>query len=67
MSRRHAEFLVTAEPTDGGEDLVIQVRDLGSTNGMLVDGHRIASTRLHDGSQVRVGSTTMTVRVLEGA
>lgn len=68
VSRRHAEFLVSAEPDDnGGQDLVIQVRDLGSTNGMLVDGHRIASTRLHDRSQVRIGSTTMTVRVLEEA
>jgi hypothetical protein len=68
VSRRHAEFLVSVEPETGGrEGLVIQVRDLGSTNGMLVDGHRIASTRLHDGSQVRVGSTTMTVRLLEGA
>ena len=30
---------------------------------MLVDGHRITHTGLRDGSQVRIGNTTMTVRV----
>jgi FhaA, N-terminal domain/FHA domain len=61
VSRKHAEFTVSA----GGGGLAIQVSDLGSTNGMLVDGHRITSTRLRDGSEVRIGNTTMTVRVLE--
>jgi hypothetical protein len=32
---------------------------------MLVDGHRITHTPLRDGSQVKIGNTTMTVRVLE--
>ena len=41
------------------------VEDLGSTNGMLVDGHRITTTSLKDGSAVRVGRTTLTVRVVE--
>src|SRR4051812_24689304 len=62
VSRRHIEFLVTG----GGErGLAVEVHDLGSTNGMLVDGHRITATGLHDGSEVRIGSTTLTVRVLE--
>ena len=62
MSRRHIEFTVTG----GGErGIALEVHDLGSTNGMLVDGHRITSTRLRDGSEVRIGSTTMVVRVLE--
>jgi hypothetical protein len=62
VSRRHVEFTVSGE---GGSGLAISVQDLGSTNGMLVDGHRIAHTRLRDGSQVRIGNTTMTVRVVE--
>ncbi len=62
VSRRHAEFSVTGA---AGGGLSIEVHDLGSTNGMLVDGHRIAHTRLRDGSQVKIGNTTMTVRVLE--
>jgi pSer/pThr/pTyr-binding forkhead associated (FHA) protein len=45
----------------------ISVQDLGSTNGMLVDGHRVASTGLRDGSEVRIGRTTLIVRVEEGA
>ena len=64
VSRRHAEFLVT----DGGASgIAVEVRDLGSTNGMLVDGHRITRTGLHNGSEVRIGNTTMTVRLLEEA
>ena len=43
----------------------IEVRDLGSTNGMLVDGHRITHTGVHDGTEVKIGNTTMTVRVIE--
>lgn len=61
VSRRHAEFSVTGAA--GG--LTIEVHDLGSTNGMLVDGHRMTHTRLRDGSQVKIGTTTMTVRLLE--
>ncbi len=62
VSRRHIEFEVD-ESAEGG--VAITVQDLGSTNGMLVDGHRVARTPLHDGSEVRVGRTTLTVRVVE--
>jgi pSer/pThr/pTyr-binding forkhead associated (FHA) protein len=40
------------------------VRDLGSTNGMLVDGHRVTSTSLRDGAEVKIGNTTLTVRIV---
>ncbi len=62
VSRRHIEFTVD-ESADGG--VAIAVHDLGSTNGMLVDGHRITTTQLKDGSEVRVGRSTLTVRVVE--
>jgi hypothetical protein len=62
VSRRHIQFLISP---GSGATPQIEVHDLGSTNGMLVDGHRITSTRLRDGSEVRIGSTTMVVRVLE--
>jgi hypothetical protein len=62
VSRRHIEFLVFDR--SGGID--IEVGDLGSTNGMLVDGHRIQRTAVHDGSRVKIGGTTITVRVTEG-
>jgi hypothetical protein len=62
VSRRHIRFTVN-ESAEAG--VAIEVQDLGSTNGMLVDGHRMASAPLRDGSEVRVGRTTMTVRVVE--
>jgi hypothetical protein len=61
VSRRHIEFLVT----DSGTGVTIEVQDLGSTNGILVDGHRITKAPLHEGSEVRIGRTTLTVRVVE--
>jgi Protein of unknown function (DUF3662)/FHA domain len=70
VSRRHVEFDISlgsdAGPWTGHrDDLQIEVRDLGSTNGMLVDGHKVTKAGLRDGSQVRVGNTTMTVHVLD--
>jgi hypothetical protein len=61
VSRRHVEFLVDLS----GRRPQLSVRDLGSTNGMLVDGHRITQTAVHDGTSVKIGNTTMTVRVIE--
>ena len=57
VSRRHIEFMVH------GEDL--EVVDLGSTNGMLVDGAKVGRAGLRDGTEVKIGHTTMTVRVTE--
>ncbi|MCW2845052.1 MAG: Forkhead-associated protein [Nocardioides sp.] len=66
ISRRHIEFVVaTGTTTAGPDDLDIEVRDLGSTNGMLVDGHRVTQTGVRDGTRVKIGNTTMTVRVIE--
>jgi len=61
VSRRHIEFTVE----ESGTGVTMAVHDLGSTNGMLVDGHRMASAPLKDGSEVRVGRTTLTVRLVE--
>jgi pSer/pThr/pTyr-binding forkhead associated (FHA) protein len=58
VSRRHVEFTVHG-------DAEVEVVDLGSTNGMLVDGHRIQRTAVQDGSRVKIGNTTITVRVTE--
>jgi hypothetical protein len=65
ISRRHVEFEVSLSPTGGKKDVRIEVRDLGSTNGMLIDGHKVSKAGVRDGSQVRIGNTTMTVRVVE--
>ena len=34
------------------------IADLGSTNGIKVNGRRVASTRLSPGDQVTLGTTT---------
>jgi hypothetical protein len=64
VSRRHVEFEVSLG-NGRPEELRLTVRDLGSTNGMLVDGHRITHTALRDGSVVKIGNTEMTVKVIQ--
>ncbi|HPU13960.1 MAG TPA: DUF3662 and FHA domain-containing protein [Aeromicrobium sp.] len=55
ISRNHAEIVFLG----GG----VEVRDLGSTNGVIVDGRNVKSATLQDGSQVRLGNTTITVHL----
>ena len=61
VSRRHAEIRVHASDASG---TTVSVVDLGSTNGMLVNGHRVQQATLDDGATVKIGNTTMTVRFL---
>jgi hypothetical protein len=60
VSRRHVEFRVSSGPIPQ-----IEVRDLGSTNGMLVNGHKVPVSRVTDGTEVKIGSTVMTVHIEE--
>jgi pSer/pThr/pTyr-binding forkhead associated (FHA) protein len=53
VSRAHCEIVL-------GTPAVL--RDLGSTNGTLVDGQRVSQIALVDGSTVQVGSTTFVYR-----
>lgn len=62
VSRRHVEFRVT----DSGSGPRVSVHDLGSTNGMTVNGKRVESATLTDGADVRIGSTTMTLQQTAG-
>ena len=61
ISRRHIEFVVSDRP-DGSLD--VSVHDLGSTNGMLVDGTKIGHAPVTDGTVVRIGNTELTVRLV---
>ena len=63
ISRRHIEIRVHAASPDTGQ-AAVSVVDLGSTNGMLVDGHKVAQADLSDGGTIKIGTTTMTVRVV---
>ncbi len=63
VSRHHLEFTVTTGMVEEGSPLRLAVRDLGSTNGMLVDGHRARKVALRDGSTVRIGNTDLVVHI----
>ncbi len=58
ISRRHARVVVVQTP-DGLID--VSIEDLGSTNGVIVNGQRITNVRLGDGSRIEIGSTRMLV------
>jgi predicted Zn finger-like uncharacterized protein len=59
-SRLHAAIEV--------REFVIQLRDLGSTNGTLVDGQKITdAVELSDKSEFQVGATTLMLIVTEDA
>ncbi|TAK70375.1 MAG: DUF2662 domain-containing protein [Actinomycetota bacterium] len=53
VSRHHAE-IVLGPPT--------VIRDLGSTNGTFVNGHKVTETALIDGASIQLGSTTLVFR-----
>lgn len=57
VSRKHCEIRVGNPPT---------VQDLGSTNGIVVDGQRGTHATLRDGSRIVVGNTTIIYRQAEG-
>jgi hypothetical protein len=61
VSRRHVEFRTTT----GQHGPEVTVHDLGSTNGMLVDGQKTTSAVLENGAEVKVGSTTLVLHVVE--
>jgi Protein of unknown function (DUF3662)/Inner membrane component of T3SS, cytoplasmic domain len=58
VSRKHIELVVTAHSG-------ITVNDLGSTNGMLVNGQKVPTASATDGTWIKIGNTTMTIRIEE--
>ena len=66
VSRRHIEIRVEEAQTFGDAPR-ISVHDLGSTNGMSVNGKRVEQATLADGATIRIGNTTMSLRLRHGA
>jgi hypothetical protein len=62
ISRQHAQFMITDR---GEDDPLIEVHDMGSTNGILVDGRKVPRATLRNGSRVQVGHTTLVVQIVE--
>jgi len=65
VSRKHIEIRVE-EPQDVGAEPRITVHDLGSTNGMSVNGKRVEKATLADGATIRIGNTTMSLHLKRG-
>ena len=65
VSRKHIEIRVD-EPQDSNGEPRITAHDLGSTNGMLVNGRRVEKATLADGATIRIGNTTMSLRLRRG-
>jgi hypothetical protein len=55
VSRRHVDITVQ------GSSAV--AHDLGSTNGSIINGQRIAAQQLHDGDVIRIGHSVLVYRV----
>ncbi|HEY5334389.1 MAG TPA: DUF3662 and FHA domain-containing protein [Mycobacteriales bacterium] len=54
VSRRHAAFTVVGDR--------VQIEDLGSTNGLTVNGERVQTATLSDGDTVVLGAATIVYR-----
>src|SRR5215218_2008244 len=62
ISRRHAQIRVAP----AGPGMQIDIVDLGSTNGMMVNGQRVQQAVLQEGSRIEIGSTRMLVHAPAG-
>jgi hypothetical protein len=61
ISRRHAEIKVH----QGTEGTTVTVTDLESTNGVILNGHKVATGVVADGSEIRLGNTVIVIRMTE--
>ena len=63
ISRRHAQIRVNP---GAGPGVQIDIVDLGSTNGIVVNGQRVKHAVLQEGSRIEIGSTRMLVHAPAG-
>jgi hypothetical protein len=62
ISRSHAQIRVTGS----APSLQVDIVDLGSTNGILVNGQKVRHAVLGEGSRIEIGSTRMLVHAPAG-
>ncbi|HSI26631.1 MAG TPA: FHA domain-containing protein, partial [Aeromicrobium sp.] len=60
ISRKHAQ--ITVSHREGTE---VEVVDLESTNGVILNGRRVTNAPVPDGSQLQLGNTHLVVRITE--
>ncbi|MEO6470940.1 MAG: DUF3662 and FHA domain-containing protein [Aeromicrobium sp.] len=63
ISRRHAQIKVYA--VEG--ETAVAVTDLESTNGVILNGRRVTNGAVTDGAEIRLGNTTITIRISKSA
>lgn len=63
ISRRHAEIIVT---DDASGNRTIEITDLGSTNGIIINGKKVAHAELTAGSRIEIGTTRLLVHASTG-
>ncbi len=61
ISRRHAQIKIH----QSGAETTVTVVDLDSTNGVVLNGHRVATAVVADGSEIRLGNTVIIIRMTE--
>jgi pSer/pThr/pTyr-binding forkhead associated (FHA) protein len=61
ISRQHAQIAISI----GDQGTIVAIRDLGSTNGVILDGQRVETARVLDGSQIKLGNTSIVIRISE--
>jgi hypothetical protein len=61
ISRRHAQIKIDTT----GSETTVTIVDLKSTNGVVLNGHRVTSAVVPDGSEIRLGNTILVIRVTE--
>jgi pSer/pThr/pTyr-binding forkhead associated (FHA) protein len=61
ISRQHAQIAISI----GDQGTIVAIRDLGSTNGVILDGQRVETARVLNGSQIKLGNTSIVIRISE--
>ena len=63
ISRRHAQIKIH----QSGADTTVTIVDLDSTNGVVLNGHRVSTAVVADGSEIRLGNTVIIIRMTSEA
>jgi hypothetical protein len=61
ISRRHAQIKIH----QSGAETTVTIVDLDSTNGVVLNGHRVSTAVVADGSEIRLGNTVIIIRMTE--
>ncbi|NRQ49062.1 FhaA domain-containing protein [Aeromicrobium stalagmiti] len=61
ISRRHAQIKIH----QSGAETTVTVVDLDSTNGVVLNGHKVATGVVSNGSEIRLGNTVIVIRTIE--